>query len=506
MKTLFSFQEKVLPQPSILVIFGGTGDLACRKLYPALYNLHRLGQLPSEIAVVGIGRREESQEEFRHLVEKCVLNHSRKTAEPLEIEFLKLFSYQSLDLTEQPSFEKLRLYLDQLDRDSQRQRIFYMAVPPEVFSPTVKNLHGAGMSNNSRVVLEKPFGWDVLSAQALQADLTSVFAEEAIFRIDHYLGKEMLQNIMMIRLANSVFEPLWNGKYVDHIQIQVNESVGIGHRGRYYERAGALRDMVQNHLMQLLAFTAMEPPLGLGADALRDEKVRVIKALRPLTAETILTQVIRGQYGPGTIDGSAVKGYRQEEWVNPTSNMETFVAMKAYIDNDRWRDVPFYLRTGKRLPQRFAQVVVQFKPNETISGFPAFQELEPNVLIIKIQPEEGVAFQFNVKEAGADLTINPATMFFCQNCDYPENSPEAYERLLHDVLVGDAALFTRWDEVEATWEYVQPILDLWKKERKEIPSYAAGTWGPVESQKLLRREGKVWWICREDSLRCFDDH
>jgi len=500
---MFFAKRNVTPEPSTLVIFGGTGDLACRKLYPALYNLYRVKRLPPGTQVVGVGRREYDRQAFQDYVAGCIQEHSRKKPHALEVDFLRLFHYQALDLAKSDTFASLEAFLAKLTDSQQKQHIFYMAVPPEVFAPTVRKLAAAGLAKDSRVVLEKPFGWDLASARALQQELAAVFPESAIFRLDHYLGKEMLQNIMMIRMANTVFEPLWNKDHVASIQLQVNESVGIGQRGRYYEQAGALRDMVQNHLMQVLAFTAMEPPRDFSADALRDEKVRVIKALRPLTEETIATQVVRGQYGPGTIHGETVVGYRQEPYVSPDSQRETFVAMKLYIDNPRWQGVPFYLRTGKRLPQRSAQVVVEFKKNSNLSFL---GDLAPNLLVIKIQPEEGVAFQFNVKEPDTEFNLRRVLMSFCQNCDYPENSPEAYERLLHDILVGDATLFTRWDEVEATWEYVQSILEAWERDTSEIPQYPAGTWGPEEAQQLLAQDGKVWWVDCEDRLRCFHDN
>jgi len=486
---------------AILVIFGGTGDLAHRKLYPAIYNLFLSGILPDNFALVSVGRRIKSNEEFRKEAAESILRFSRPNSgdESKLREILARFYYHVAEFYDIEAYKSLKSLLNDLDEKYgiEGNRIFYLAVAPEHFAPVVERidrvgLHSNGVDSWSRVVIEKPFGKDLKTARELNSAITKVFDEDSIYRIDHYLGKEMLQNIMVIRFANTLFEPLWNNRYIDHIQITSSETVGVESRGGYYEGAGALRDMMQNHMLQLLMLTAMEPPVNLDTQSIRDEKVKVLKALSPLEEEKVLRNVVRGQYGPGIIDGEKVKGYRQEEKVSPDSNTETFVAMKVMIDNIRWGGVPFYLRTGKRMPYKTTEITVQFYNSPEVLYFKEFKGLQPNALVIKIQPQEGVLLQFNTKKPGQGTQIIPVAMDFCQNCNEGSVSPDAYERLLFDVLRGDSTLFTRWDEVEYSWRFIDNIAAVWRKEQPNFPNYSAGTWGPEEAKELIEKDGRKW--------------
>lgn len=486
----------------IMVIFGATGDLANRKLFPALYSLFRDGMLPEHFAVVGLARREKTPEEFRRDVWESVVRYSRFEARDDKTwqDFAGRFYYLSSDLKETGTYDKLKDLLAQLDERYAvpGNRMYYLAVAPEHFSPIAKNLTRAGPAPNrppnwQRVVIEKPFGHDLASAESLNRELREVFDEDRIFRIDHYLGKEMIQNIMVIRFANAFFEPVWNRRYIDNIQITSSETVGVWDRGGYYEKAGALRDMVQNHMLQLVAMIAMEPPSSLQTEAVRDEKVKVLRSLRPFDAEAVREQIVRGQYGPGTIKGKTVAGYRQEPEVNPASDTETFVAMKLFVENFRWAGVPFYLRTGKRLPVKATEIVVEFKSLPEILYFKEYGKLGPNLLVFRIQPQEGLFMRLNAKRPGTEDFIAPVSMDFCQKCEAEANSPEAYERLLFDVMRGDSTLFTRWDEVALAWEFVDPIARVWAEGAPSFPNYAAGSWGPEEAQARLWAEGARWW-------------
>jgi glucose-6-phosphate 1-dehydrogenase len=343
-----------------------------------------------------------------------------------------------------------------------------------------------------RVVIEKPFGRDLKSAQFLNQAITGVFSEKDTYRIDHYLGKEMLQNIMVIRFANALFEPVWNNRFIDNIQISSSETVGVENRGDYYEKSGVLRDMVQNHMLQLLTLTAMEPPVNLETESIRDEKVKVLRSLQYLTPELVRENGVRGQYGPGRIQNKEVPGYREEKRVDPKSFTETFIAMKAQVENFRWSGVPFYIRSGKRMPAKSTEVVVQFKQVPEILFFKEYGIMEPNFLVIKVQPQEGVFLSFNAKKPGTSMNIVPVQMDFCQNCLLEHDSPEAYERLLYDVMRGESTLFTRWDEVEYSWRYVDSIAEAWENEKTDFPNYAAGTWGPQKAEELIERDNKKW--------------
>ena len=487
-------------EPCVLVIFGATGDLTRRKLYPALASLASQGRLPDSFAVVAVGRREKTDEIVREEAKDAAVDQGNEIDTRTSALFGRLH-YLQMDFDDAGAYPRLRDFLTKLDTvyHTRRNRIFFLAVAPQYFGTIAGHLYRQGMATNrgawQRVVVEKPFGRNLPTARQLNERLTQAFSEKRVYRIDHYLGKEMLQNLMVIRFANTLFEPLWNSRYIEEVQISVSETVGVEGRGAYYEEAGALRDMVQNHMLQLLTLTAMEPPVALDADSIRDEKVKVLRSLRPLGTQDIESQVVRGQYGSGAIDGRALVGYRQEDRVNPESNTETYVALRLHIDNFRWSGVPFYLRTGKRLPVRSAEIIVRFREQPGVLYFgQKHHMLGPNLLVIKIQPEEGIFLQFNAKQPGTQSTIVPVKMDYCQNCHAGINSPEAYERLLADVMRGDSTLFTRWDEVEYAWHFVDQIASLWEKTGAGVELYPAGDWGPVAADRLLARHGHRWLL------------
>ena len=504
----------------LLVIFGGTGDLAHRKLYPAVYNLIASSSLPDEFVVVSVGRREKSNEIFRTETEENIKKFSRQNNEDFKSlnNALSRFYYFNLDFIDQTGYFNLRQFLNELDEvySTSGNRIFYMAVSPENFLPIVEGLHKAGMIATrdeayNRVVIEKPFGSDFHTSQKLNGILRNVFGEKDIYRIDHYLGKEMIQNIMTIRFANAIFEPLWNNKYIDHVQITSSETGGIENRGSYYEKSGAMRDMVQNHMLQLLMLTAMDVPTKIDAQSVRDQKLKILKAIRPLKKESVEGLVVRGQYDEGIISDKKVLAYRSESGVNPDSNTETFVAMRIDIDTERWNGVPFYIRTGKRLPYKTSEIAVVFKNPLLPEGLEKDSMIKANTLIIKVQPQEAMIIWLNGKKPGTISEITPISMGFCQNCSVGEVSPDAYERLLLDVLRGDSALFAGWDEVEYSWKFIDNIFESWHGEIPDFPNYAAGTWGPVAAEELLTRDGRQWneyiWRCfNYEVLRCVNAH
>lgn len=484
----------------ILVIFGGTGDLTHRKLMPALYNLMCSNMLTENFAVVSVGRREKSDETYREEVYESISSYSRFEPDLLKWNWLKeRIFYRKFDFTDSEGYRCLNEFVDNLDGvyKTGGNRIFYLAVAPEHFDVIVEKLNQQGMVKNQnswqRVMIEKPFGTDLKSAQYLNSRITAVFSEENTYRIDHYLGKEMLQNIMAIRFANLLFEPVWNSKYIDNIQISSMETVGVENRGSYYEMSGALRDMVQNHMLQLITLTAMEPPVSLDAEAIRDEKIKVLRSLEQFTPEIIRKNVVRGQYGSAVVNNKRLNAYREEERVSPTSEVETFFAMKLNIENFRWAGTPFYIRTGKRMPCKYTDIIIQFKQLPGVLYFKEHGNLEPNLLIIRIQPTEGVFLRFNAKKPGTTTTIIPVQMDFCQNCQVGSNSPEAYERLIYDAIRGDSTLFTRWDEVEYSWKFVDRIVDTWNNEKPVFPNYKPDTWGPLEANELLEKDGNKWW-------------
>ncbi|MHB0869136.1 MAG: glucose-6-phosphate dehydrogenase [Chloroflexota bacterium] len=495
-------EQRVAP-PSAIVIFGASGDLTSRKLVPALYNLALANLLPTEFAVVGVARRPLGVEEFRGKLRDAAERFSRTA--PLNPDlwegFAARISYVSGDLSDPATYEQLRGRLAEIDAEhgTAGNRLYYLATPPSFFPAIVRRLGEAGLNRGGRpeafahIIVEKPFGRDLASAQALNHQIWQAFDESQLFRIDHYLGKETVQNILAFRFANRLWEPVWNSDHVDHVQITVAESIGIEGRGAYYEEAGAFRDMVENHMLQLLALVAMEPPINFTADAVRDETGKVLKALRPLSQEEVAQDTVRGQYEAGWIDGLPVPAYRAEPNVNPDSTAESFAALRLFIDNWRWAGTPFYLRHGKRMPSRLTEIAVQFKPAPHLpfdSGDTA--ALEPNVLVLRLQPDEGITLRFGAKVPGMAMRIRSVNMDFLYGSSFLLPSPDAYERLLLDSLLGDHTLFTRADAVEAGWRFAMPILEGWQSISTPPEPYRAGSWGPRAANHLLARDGRRW--------------
>ncbi len=490
-----------MPQPCNVVIFGASGDLTYRKLIPAIYNIAADGDLPTALNVVGFARREKSDEQFRTELEEAARKFSRQGVnDELWKSFAGRIYYHRSEFADAEGYRTLAQKLDQLDaeKNTQGNRLFYLSVAPSEFPGILEQIAAAGLNRTkegawARVIVEKPFGKDLKSAQTLNQVVNDVFAERDTFRIDHYLGKETAQNIMVLRFANAIFEPIWNSRYIDHLQITGAEPLGVEGRGPYYETAGATRDMVQNHLLQLLSLVAMEPPVTLTADAIRDEKVKVIKSLRQMSPEDVARDVVRGQYAAGSIGGKEVIGYRQEERVNPESKTETYVALKTHVDCWRWAGVPFYVRFGKRLAKGGTEIAVQFKDVPSVL-FNRESPVGPNVLVIRIQPDEGISLRIQAKRPGASVRIEPVKMDFAYGTSFGKASPEAYERLLLDAMSGDATLFARRDEVEHAWEFVDRIEEAWHKNDSPPPlcHYPAGSWGPTEADDLIERDGRTW--------------
>ncbi len=488
--------------PCVLVIFGATGDLTKRKLIPALYNLLKGGLLPKEFAVVGLGATEIDTPHFRDRIAAEMQKFATVPVEPAEWDWLaQRIYYLAGDFDSPPLYDRLRELLPKVDSEcgTQGNYLFYLATNPSLFCAVVQRLGAAGLvdQNNGqwrRVIIEKPFGHDLESARKLNLDIRKVLEEKQIYRIDHYLGKETVQNLMVFRFGNGIFEPIWNRRYIDHIQITVSEVVGVEQRGRYYEEAGALRDMVANHIFQLLALATMEPPISFDADAVRDEKAKVLRAIQPMSSEEVLAKAVRGQYGPGVLDGQTLPGYRSEFQVSPNSPVETFVALKLSIDNWRWAEVPFYIRAGKRMPKHSTEIAVQFKraPFQLFRGTHVGR-LGSNRLIIRIQPDEGISLQFGAKIPGSSVRIGPVAMDF-DYAEYFGNKPNTgYETMLYDSMQGDLTLFNRFDGVEISWSVLTPILDVWSVlPARNFPNYAAGSWGPREAEELMARDGRKW--------------
>lgn len=491
--------------PCILVIFGATGDLTARKLLPALYNLTREGQLPPHFACVGFARRDKSDEQFRAEMYDAINKYSR--VKPIDQELWQTFSqqifYYKSEFDNAEGYKKFDSYLKDLDSKfgTKGNRIYYLSTQPSYFPAVVKNLGVSGLIYDpekttdkwSRVVIEKPFGHDCASAIELQKSLSEHLKEEQIYRIDHYLGKETVQNLLVLRFANSIFESVWNNGHIDSVQISVSEDIGVGSRGRFFEEAGMLRDIVQNHLMQLLSLVAMEPPVNNQADSIRDEKVKVLQSIRSIPIAHLEEHVVRGQYGPGFINGEPVKGYRQEENVNENSPVETYVALQLFIDNWRWNGVPFYLRAGKRLPKRATEIAVYFKQAPGVLFNRAHLQDDANALVIRIQPDEGISLKINSKIPGISNSIQPVKMDFRYGSYFGATPPEAYERLICDCILGDTTLFAREDEVLSSWKLLSPILDRWQEiAPRDFPNYPAGTWGPQEADQLMLRNGRKW--------------
>jgi len=497
-----------VPEPFTLVIFGASGDLTRRKLVPAVYDLWCDGLLPPEFAVVGYARSAKTDREFRAGLRTGVEAFSR--AESLDEatwqRFASRLHYLSGRYDDPAGFRALRRRLeDGVEQgEGAANVLFYLATPPSSFPAVIESLResglarpGAGLAPWSRIIIEKPFGRDLASARDLNGQLLAAFQERQIYRIDHYLGKETVQNILVLRFANSIFDPLWNARYVDHVQVTVAEQVGVEGRGPYYEQAGALRDIVQNHMMHLVCLVAMEPPPALDAEAVRDEKVKVLRALRPIPPACAAEGVVRGQYAAGEVGGEPVPAYRDEDGVADDSVTETFVAMKLFIDNWRWAGVPFYLRTGKRMRVRMTEISIHFKPiPQVLFGAPPRGPLQPNVLAVRIQPNDGISMRFQVKVPGPAVKIEPYQMDFGY-ADAFTRAPQAYERLLLDAALGDSTLYTRSDEVEAAWAFVEPILEGCRGCPPEcLPTYPAGSWGPAEADALIEADGRKWMLVR----------
>jgi len=512
-----------------LVIFGGSGDLARRKLVPALYNLFLDGTLPSNFAVLGIGRKSLSDEDFRAGTREGIIAYSRqRLADQPWSEFERHLCYLSGGIEDPQSYEAIKTRLEKIEAEHTLpgHRIFYLAIPPASYASACEGLQRAGLVRPPdhagpfcRVIVEKPIGRDLESARQINALVGRVFDESQIFRIDHYLGKETVQNIMVLRFANSIFEPIWNHKYIDHVQITVSEAEGVGTRAAYYEGTGALRDMVQNHLLQLLCLVAMEPPYSLDPDVVRNARIDVLRSLRPIAGKDVERFTVRAQYSPGKFPGPRrlllhpineflvrgqyqqdkdrgveVPGYRHEPGIPPDSTTETYVAIKLFLENWRWAGVPFYLRTGKAMAKRATEVAVQFKdiPQILFNANPAAPQA-PNVLTLRIQPEEGMSLRIISKVPGTKAQTNPVEMNFRYGDAFGAPSPEAYERLLLDVMAGDASLFMRRDAVEASWAWITPILNGWGTYgTKWLPEYSAGSWGPVEADRLIQNDGREW--------------
>lgn len=506
------------PAPASMVIFGATGDLTHRKLIPALYNLAVDRLLPPGFTVVAFARRDYTDESFRAEMLAATREFSRRKPiqEAVWENFAEGIFYHRSEFTDDEGYVQLATRLATLDaqRGTGGNRVYYLATAPEYYPEIIRRLGSAGLgqgglSGNStdaapesasetargwaRIIVEKPFGHDLQSARQLNRQVLQVFEEDQVFRIDHYLGKETVQNIIALRFANGIFEPIWNRRYVDHVQIAVAETVGVEDRGGYYDTSGAIRDMVQSHMMQVMALIAMEPPASFDADAVRDEKVKVMRAIHPIEPHTVATETVRAQYAAGWSGGASVPGYLQEQRVPATSITDTYVALKFMIDNWRWADVPFYLRTGKRLPKRVSEVAIQFKRAPLLLFGKTGTPLDPDVLTIRIQPDEGITLKFGVKVPGPSMSLRAVNMDFFYSDAFVSEPADAYERLILDCLLGDSTLFTRRDEVEVAWTLITRILEGWQaQEATHLPAYEAGTWGPPEADAFIERDGRRW--------------
>ena len=492
--------------PCTAVIFGAGGDLTKRKLVPALYNLVREGLLPKDFAIVGFARAPLGTDGFRAKLEEDMKQFATSPLTPEQWSWLKeRVHYCQSDFNEPDAMQKLGTLLKQIDAQRGGSKgdggnvLFYLATAPEFFAEVVKKLHGAGLTQETggnwrRVIVEKPFGRDLDSAKQLNRDLQGLLSESQIYRIDHYLGKETVQNLLVFRFANGIFEPIWNRRYVDHVQITVGETVGVESRGDYYDKSGAMRDMVPNHIFQLITLVAMEPPVSFEADTVRDEQTKVLRAMQPMTPEEVLQRCVRGQYGDGAVGTKKINAYRSEPKVKPTSSTETYVAMKLNIDNWRWTGVPFYLRVGKAMPKRYTEIAITFKrPPFTLFRDTPIDKLTPNQLIINVQPNEGISLVFGAKVPGATVRLGGVQMDFKYADHFGSTPSTGYERLLYDAMAGDATLFQRADMVEAAWKVVAPVLDVWQSlPARSFPNYAAGSAGPKEADDLLAKDGRAW--------------
>lgn len=493
------------PHACVMTIFGASGDLTKRKLIPALYNLALENRLPERFAVVGYARSEMIHEAFREKMREAVSEFSRTGLKDEAVwqQFASTLYYVRGGYEDHEGYQSLKEFIDGFDRGGRvlPGRVFYLATPPDLYGKVIERISAAGLAPKetdgeprTRVIIEKPFGADLDTARELNRRVHGALDEKQVYRIDHYLGKETVQNIMVFRFANAVFEPIWNRRYVDHVQITAAESVGVENRGGYYEEAGVVRDMFQNHLLQLLCLTAMEPPVALSADAVRDEKGKLLKSVRPVAPEEVAGVAVRGQYGPGKIGGKEAAGYRQEPGVARESVTVTYAAIKLFIDNWRWEGVPFYLRSGKRMSKRVTEIAIQFKrPPLLLFKSHAVEVVNPNVLVMRIQPDEGVSLTFEVKPPGPDMLIHPLSLDFKYEQAFGNSSPEAYETLLEDCIEGDSTLFTRRDWVESAWSLMDPITQAWERSRpKDFPNYESGSWGPKEADEFIQRDGRHW--------------
>lgn len=500
-------QQSRLTEPCILVIFGATGDLTAKRLIPAIYNLTREGQLPPQFVCVGFARRDKTHDQFRQEAYDAINKYSR--VKPIEESLWKTLKeqifYHRSEFHEDEGYKRLKTFLSELDGrfGTKGNRVFYLSTPSSYFPLICEKLHqneliydeGKVQDKWSRIIIEKPFGHDLNSAISLQKELLRFLKENQIYRIDHYLGKETVQNLLVFRFANSIFESLWNNRYIDHVQMTVAEDIGIGTRGKLWEESGFLRDIMQNHMMQLLSLVAMEPPVNLSADAIHDEKVKVLQAIRPLKEVDFQNSVVRGQYGKGFVGGQEAIGYRQENDVNPNSDIETFTAIRLFIDSWRWAGVPFYLRGGKRLPKRATEIAIMFKDPPGVLFQQDGQKNEANVLAIRIQPNEGIALKINCKVPGPSSPIQPVKMDFRYGSYFGMSPPEAYERLICDCMLGDRTLFAREDEVFTSWRILTPVLDYWHSApAKDFPNYPAGSWGPKAADDMIAKDQRKWRI------------
>lgn len=487
---------------AVFYIFGATGDLAKRKLYPAIYSLYREGKLPERFAVIGLARRPRTAVQFREDLRHSIQDFARYKGHQEDKEWLAFaehFEYMSLDINNTENFQELKELSEHLEAkfDIRGNRLFYLALAPELFGSVARNLRQGGLLDSEgwhRLVIEKPFGYDLPSAERLNKEIREVFREEEIYRIDHYLGKEMVQNIEVVRFANAFFEPLWNNKYIANIQITLSETVGVEERGGYYDHSGALRDMGQNHMLQMVTMMAMEPPSRMHPEDIRDEKVKVLRSLRTYAnSEEVRRNVVRGQYTDGKAGSKVLKAYRSEDSVHPESKTETYFAARIFVDNFRWAGVPFYIRTGKRMPVKTTEVVVEFKNMPDNVYLAQKTKLQPNLLVFRVNPMEGIYIKINAKQPGSEWAIIPVAMDFCQSCQVGLNTPEAYERLLYDAVRGDSTYFTRWDEVGLAWSFIDKIAGAWKENEDDLHLYPAGSWGPKATGDLLQEDGFHWW-------------